>query len=169
MKNYIIGLLLIIIIALTSLLYREKKEKVNIYEGFPVVETKTGKHIHMHLYVFFSKKNCLDCLGYIAELNQLPPEIGVFGAVPEGELKDEAGLRELTGAAFPLFSNSRFRDFIPLYSPATIGVSTRGDIFFVMPGVPDEKEYIENFLLSFYYKMLRYFTKMGRRPLLENR
>ena len=158
MKNYVIGLLIVIIIALSSVIYKEKIKRVYIYGDFPVVETKTGGNIHFHLYVFFSKKNCYDCLGYIKELNHLPPEIAVFGVVPEDELKDKKNLKELTGAEFPLLGNSRFKNFIPLYSPATIGVSTKGDIFFVMPGVPDEKEYIEKFLLSFYYKMLRYFT-----------
>jgi hypothetical protein len=158
MKNYALGLLIVFIIVLSSLLYKEKIKQVSIYGDFPVVETKSSETVHFHLYVFFSKRNCFDCLGYIRELNHLPPEIAVFGIVPENELKDEAGLRELTGAAFPLLGNTGFKDFIPLYSPTTIGVSTRGDIFFIMPGVPNEKEYIEKFLLSFYYKMLRYFT-----------
>ncbi|MDQ1349870.1 MAG: hypothetical protein QG657_171 [Acidobacteriota bacterium] len=156
MKNYIIGLLMVISLVFASLFYKEKTRLR--YAEFPVVETKVSDNSHLHLYVFFSKQNCVPCLEYIKELNELPPEIKVFGVVPDFEVKDEAILRELTGAAFPLIGNSQFKWFIPLYSPTTVGVSTKGEIYFVLPGVPGEKDYIENFLMNLYYKLQRIFV-----------
>jgi hypothetical protein len=156
MKNYIIGLLLVIILVFASLFYKEKTRLR--YAAFPIVETKGSDSVNLHLYVFFSKQNCIPCLDYIKELNELPQEIKVVGVVPDFELKDEAILRELTGATFPLIGNSRFKNFIPLYSPTTVGVSTKGEIYFVLPGVPGEKEYIESFLMNLYYKLQRIFV-----------
>jgi hypothetical protein len=155
MKNYIIGLLMVIILVFASLFYKEKTRLR--YAAFPIVETKANDNVNLHLYVFFSKQNCTPCLEYIKELNELPPEIKVFGVAPDFELKDEAILRELTGAAFPLIGNSRFKNFIPIYSPTTVGVSTNGEIYFVLPGVPGEKEYIESFLMNLYFKLQRIF------------
>ena len=162
MKNYIIGLLMVIIMVFASLFYREKTRLR--YNAFPIVETKANDSANLHLYVFFSKQNCAPCLEYIKELNALPQEIKVFGVVPDFELKDELILRELTGAKFSLIPNSRFKGFIPIYSPTTVGVSTKGEIYFVLPGVPGEKEYIENFLMNLYYKLQRIFMNKKNNP-----
>ena len=92
-------------------------------------------------------------------LNRLQEPFVVIGVVSDLELKDEALLRKKTGVKFPLVSNSKYKMYIPRYSPAIVGTSQKGEIFFVMPGVPGEKEYIENFLYGLYYKLLPYLQK----------
>ncbi|NIN20888.1 MAG: hypothetical protein GTN82_23350 [Candidatus Aminicenantes bacterium] len=109
--------------------------------------------VTLFLYVFFTKRNCIDCLEIMDALNNLPPQFVVFGIVPERELKDEKELRRKTGAAFPLVSAVKYKKYIPWYTPTIIGVSPKGDIIFVLPGVPGEKEYLLNFLDSLYMKV----------------
>ena len=151
MKNYIIGTLAVLLLVCASIIYKGSIKP--LHSEFPVVVSAGSREASMHLYVFFFKKNCLDCLEYIEALNHLPPQFSVFGVVPENELKDEAQLRAVSGAAFPLISNSKFKTFIPFYTPTTIGVSPSGNIIFTLPGVPGEKEYIDDFLLSLYNKL----------------
>jgi len=43
-------------------------------------------------------------------------------------------------------------NFLPVYTPTLFGVGDNGVIYFVLPGVPNEKKYLNQFLESFYYK-----------------
>lgn len=65
MKNYIIGLLLVILLLFGSIMYRDSKSQVLLM--FPVQKTIEQNDIQLplHLTLFFSKKNCLDCMQLI--------------------------------------------------------------------------------------------------------
>ena len=163
MKNYIIGVLVVIIVVLSSLLY--KQDKTSIPKRFPALEeVKTGNAgVPLILYVFFSKRNCLDCMEGIQALNNLPPHFIVRGIVPKKELEDEKELRAITGAEFPLMTTEEYRKYIPWYAPSIIGVSpVDGRIIFTLPGVPGEKEYLENFLESLYIKLYPIFVEQNQ-------
>jgi hypothetical protein len=159
MKNYIIGTLAVIILVMASLFYRNNTAPVN--KKFPAVmeAEKYDVEAPLFLYVFLSKNNCIDCMGFIEVLNSLPPQFVVSGVVPDGDLKNGKELREITGATFPLMSVKKLKKFIPWYTPSTIGVSPNGDIIFQLPGVPGEKLYIEKFLDSLYGKLYPIFLK----------
>jgi hypothetical protein len=161
MKNYLIAGLMVIILILSSLLY--KQCKTSIPKRFPALEeaVKGDVEVPLILYVFFSKRNCVDCLEVIRTLNYLPPHFIVRGLVPKSELEEEQELRAITGAAFPLVSISpKYRRFIPWYTPAITGVSPiNGEIIFTIPGVPGEKEYLVDFLQSLYEKLYPIFLK----------
>ncbi len=159
MKNYVIGVLVVIILVLTSLLYKNNETTVD--KRFPVMETSHPEDVEvpLFLFVFFSKKNCIDCMEFIEVLNELESHFVVSGIVPENEIGDEEEIRRLTGATFPLVSASRYRKFVPFYTPAVMGVSPKGDIVFLLPGVPGEKEYIRNFLGSLYQKLYPIFLQ----------
>ncbi|MFC2146171.1 hypothetical protein ACFLRT_02290 [Acidobacteriota bacterium] len=160
MKNYIIGVLVVIIVVLSSLLY--KKDKTSIPKRFPALEevNKSDAEVPLILYVFFSKRNCLDCMEGIRVLNDLPPHFIVRGVVPKSELEDEEELRGITGAEFPLMSVSEYKKYIPWYTPSITGVSPiDGRIIFTLPGVPGEKDYLENFLESLYVKLYPIFVE----------
>lgn len=155
MKNYVIGTLIAIIMVLGSILI---KKEMSPDTKFPVTgETASRKdsnvQVPMYLYVFFTKRNCHDCLEFIKVLNELPSYFIVTGIVPEDELKDEMELRNNTGATFPLESLKKYRKYIPWYTPGIVGVSSEEDILFELPGVPGEKEYLETFLNSLYGKL----------------
>lgn len=156
MKNYIIGLLIVIILVLASFIYKIETSPRN---RFPVLD-ETGKgdvEFPLFLYVFVSKKNCRDCMEMIEVLNDLPPHFIVRGLVPPNELKDEKELRYITGASFPLLDAAKYKKYIPWYAPSIVGVSPKGHIVFTLPGVPGEKAYLENFLESLYSKLYPIF------------
>jgi hypothetical protein len=160
MKNYIIGVLVVIIVVLSSLLY--KQHKTSVPKRFPALEEakKGDAEVPLILYVFFSKKNCLDCMEGMEVLNKLPPHFVVLGIVPKKELEDEKELRSITGAEFPLMTAENYRKYIPWYTPSIVGVSPiDGKIIFMLPGVPGEKEYLENFLESLYSKLYPIFAE----------
>lgn len=154
MKNYLIGTLGVVILLLVSVVYKNEMSSCN---QFPVLG-ETGMDSvdmpHLFLYVFLSRRNCPECLGFIDVLNRLPSQFFVFGIVPENEFKDEAELRRLTGATFPLLNAAKYkRKYHPWYSPTIFGVSPGGKTLFVLPGVPGGQEYLEEFLFSFYNKV----------------
>lgn len=151
MKNYIIGLLIVINILLLTIVY--KQNITMIPKQFPIIETNQIKTDALQLYIFFKKNNCRDCLEIVEVLNRLSSHFNVTGVVPENNLKEEKLLRELTGAKFRLITTELFKKFIPPYSPCIIGINpNNNEILFILPGVPGEKEYLENFLESFYLK-----------------
>jgi hypothetical protein len=157
MKNYIIGLLAVMIVVLASIMY---KNEASPRYRFPVLENTqaANKDAPLYLYVFFSKSNCPDCLEIIDVLNNLPPYFAVYGIVPENELKDENELRRITKAAFPLMSVSKYRKYVPRYAPTIVGISPpTGDILFILPGVPGEKDYLRTFLDNLYNKIYPIF------------
>ncbi|MDQ1354064.1 MAG: hypothetical protein QG657_4373 [Acidobacteriota bacterium] len=170
MKNYVIGLLVVVIVVLASIMYKNEysppKNRFPLPKEISTFETKAP----LILYVFFSKSNCPDCLEIIDVLNNLPPYFAVFGIVPEDELKEEKELRRITKAAFPLISVSKYRKYIPWYAPTIVGVSSvNGDILFTLPGVPGEKAYLEIFLESLYKKLYPIFLTEAFRGALSQK
>jgi len=161
MKNYFIAGLAVIILVLSSLLY--KQNKTSTPKRFPALEEATDSEaeVPLLLYVFFSKRNCIDCMEVLQALNDLPPHFVVRGIVPKSELENEKELRQITGAEFPLIPiSNKYRRFVPWYTPMIIGVSPiKGEIIFSLPGVPGEKEYLVTFLDSLYGKLYPIFLK----------
>ncbi len=168
MKNYIIGALVCIILALGTLLYKSQaNERKTLSIKFPLEIGKAGalsksnKNPQIHIYVFFSKESCHDCLGIVDVLNILSPtHFLIKGVVPEGEYSAIEEIRGITGATFPIESDRKFRGLIPRYSPAIVGLSKKSDLFFVIPGVPGEKEYLDFFLNSLYNKVYPYLVSL---------
>jgi hypothetical protein len=167
MKNYIIGALLVIILILSSIIY---KNEVSPRCKFPVPEQshRTDVKVPLFLYVFFSKNNCTDCLEIIEVLNRLPSHFIVTGFVPRSQLANEKEVRGITGAAFPLRSAVNYKKYIPWYTPTIIGVSPVGDILFELPGVPGEKEYLVRFLNSLYEKVYPILLEKKMSPKNKN-
>ena len=156
MKNCIIGVLLVCILVIFSFMYKSSKSP--ILEKFPIENKKSDHHLDgppLYIYIFFRKHNCPTCLEVIHVLNELPSQFIVTGIVKIKELENEAELRETTGAAFDLIAyNDSYKRFIPNYSPTIFGVGGNGKIYFVLPGIPGEKEYLEEFLIVFYNQNL---------------
>ena len=160
MKNYVIGILLVAILVLSSIIFKNEMSP-SPRNKFPVLaEFMRGDvEVPLFLYVFFSKNNCIDCLGIIETLGRLPSHFVVIGLVPQSQLENEKELREITGAAFPLISAAKYKKYIPWYTPTIIGVSPERDILFVLPGVPGEKEYLLHFLDSLYERVYPIFLE----------
>jgi hypothetical protein len=145
---------------MASLMHKNSK---TIGTNFPIenefLQRAKDVEVPLFLYVFFSKRNCHDCLEIINILNDLPPHFIVVGVVPESELKNEKELRAITGAAFPLVSSKKYRSFLPWYAPTIIGVSPHSKVLFSLPGVPGETDYLKKFLNSLYSKIYPVFLQ----------
>ncbi len=141
---------------LASVIYKNEKNPNKRFPG--LADTRgTEPEVPLFLYVFFSKRNCKDCLEIIQALNNLPPHFIVSGVVPDRELTEEKVLRDKTGATFPLMGAKKYKKFVPWYMPGVIGVSPGGDILFVLPVVPGVKTYLKNFLDSLYERLYPIF------------
>ncbi len=152
MKNYLIVFLMVVILALTSIIY--KNSKSSIYDDFPLKKISTADvDAPLFLYVFFSKNNCSDCMQVIDVLNQLPIQYKVVGVVPGNELEKESELRRMTKVEFQLISLEQYKKYVPPYAPSILGISQKGKIYFILPGVPKAKEYLQKFLAEFHHKV----------------
>ncbi len=156
MKNILIGFFIVCLILVLSFLYKAYKQPV--LGRFPIVETvpqKSGGEPRLYLFLFFSRHNCSVCMESIEVLNLLPETFVVKGIVPANELQDKKEFRLVTGARFELLGlEDGYASFAPHYSPALYGVTGSGKILFLLPGVPDEKTYLNDFLVNFYCKSL---------------
>lgn len=150
MKNLSIAFLLVVILLMSSFYY--KNSKGNICHGFPLSDVTQSKDVDapLFLFLFFSKSNCPPCLEIIQTLNTLPPQFKVVGIVPDHELKEEKEIRGQTAASFKLVGVKKYMKFATCYTPTLIGVSQKGKIYFILPAVPEEKGYFNDFLESFY-------------------
>jgi hypothetical protein len=81
----------------------------------------------------------------------LPPEYIVRGIIPDEEIEDSEKIKEITGARFEFEPVSKYKKFRPPISPCLVGVSKEKVILFVLPSVPDQEKYLQEFLGSFYY------------------
>jgi hypothetical protein len=125
-----------------------------VFTHFPVQEQAERRvksaEASLYLFLFFSKKNCAECLKKIVkDLNDLSPPFYVLGIVPGNELEDEQELRLITKAEFPLSRFEKYRKYVPLYTPTLIGVSPSGVVVFVLPEISRSKNiYLKGFLTS---------------------
>jgi thioredoxin-related protein len=156
LKNYVIGFLVVCLFLMGTIFY--KISKTNVLDKFPI-EHPAEKNIvgepYFYIFIFFSMNNCHVCMESIKVLNELQPPFIVTGIVPGNELESEKELRSTTGAAFKLVRlNDSYKKFNPHYTPTIFGVSGKGNILFILPGVPGQKKYLYNFLVEFYGKSI---------------
>jgi hypothetical protein len=153
MKNYIIAILAVCLLVSISFIYKiEQKLPFDNFPGCHQDKKIEDVENPLFLYFFFSGSNCMDCLEIIDVLNTVPEQFIVLGVVPDKELKNEAELRARSGASFDLIGAKNFKKYSPHYWPTLMGISKGNRVMFVLPGVPNEKEYLVNFLEEFYKK-----------------
>ncbi len=156
MKNYVIAFLVVCLVVMGTFFY--KISRAPVLNGFPIEQPapkNTSGEPPFYLFIFFSRNNCHTCLEAIRVLNRLPSQFFVTGIVPVEELENEAELRGTTGASFKLVSvKESYKKFNPHTAPTIFGVSGKGRIRFVLPGVPGQEEYLNNFLVEFYGKSI---------------
>ena len=156
-----------LIIIAASFAYRDYRQ--NIYLEFPInrISSEDEGVIPFYLFFYFHSHDCPQCLKVITILNNLPRHFQIKGLVPEDEIRNVAIIKEMTGAIFELASIEKYKKFIPLISPALIGVSKEGAVLFILPAIPDQEEYLLDFLESFYYNRISvgiesYMEQSGR-------
>lgn len=103
----------------------------------------------LYIFAFFSLDSCPYCLEFIEVLNNLSQEFYIIGFVPDKELKSETFYHEQMGVQFKLLGLSKASKFIPNFIPSIVGPSNKGTIYFVLPGIPNQKEFLSTFLVEF--------------------
>ncbi|MBN1274244.1 MAG: hypothetical protein JXB26_18430 [Candidatus Aminicenantes bacterium] len=160
MRKLIMILMGVIILFLSSIIYRERITPVTTH--FPV--KRLGKElsgeVKLNLILYFSMNNCIPCLKVIDLLDELPDEVRVIGIVPEKEIMLTNEIREKTGALFPIQSLKRSKRYNPIYAPTLYGVGSDGIIYFILPCVGFEETYFREYLTEFLRKAY---------PLLQSR
>jgi len=152
MKNYIIALLAVSLAVSVSFIYRANQRPALQHFPISLVDHYDNQDNPLYLLLFFSKQNCKDCLAGIEVLNNLEPQYRVYGIVPDKEMSDLSLLRKTTGAAFELLPANQFNTYYPIYAPTLFGVTQKGRILFILPGIPDQKKALKHFLSVFYNK-----------------
>ncbi|MDD8020802.1 MAG: hypothetical protein PHU81_06430 [Acidobacteriota bacterium] len=109
-----------------------------------------------YLFLYFHSHDCPQCLRVINVLNNLPPQYIARGIIPDEEIEDSEKIKETTGARFEFEPVSKYKKFMPAISPCLIGVSKEKVILFVLPSVPGQEKYLQEFLDSFYYNRVFY-------------
>lgn len=151
MKNYFIVLLIVVNLFFLSYLYKIGKQ--NIFNEFPAELELNQKEPTLYLFLFFSVNNCRPCLEIIDVLNDLPSQFHVTGVIPEKEYRSSHSLNLIKtdiGVEFEIIMANKFKNYIPHYSPTLFAVTKEKKILFVLPAVPEEKEFLKLFLNSFY-------------------
>lgn len=147
MKNYIIGLLAVIVLLFGSIVYRDSKNQVLMVFPVPQNTEHNEAQVPLHLVLFFSKKNCLDCMQMIRVLNEMKDPFFVTGIVPDDELDEIEQLRDRTKALFPLYPLTRkYHKLMPIMWPSLYGVSRKGAVLFILPGVPGVEGFLQKYL-----------------------
>jgi len=152
MKKLIIILAGVIILYLSSIIYRERMKPVTIH--FPVKhlgEEHKGE-VQLNLVLFFSMKNCPPCLKVIDFLNEPPDGVRVVGIVPEKEIQLLDEIRQNTGAKFPIYSIKTWKRYRPIYAPTLFGIGPDGVVYIILPCVGLEEIYLPGYLAEFMRK-----------------
>lgn len=157
MKNYIIVFLIVCLIVSFGFNYRIYKENKAVLHQFPKQLLTGGQKIEapVYLFLFFSKYTCRDCMNSFEFLNRMGPPFVVTGITPDEELKDEKSLRESTGITFKLDRYSRYEKYLPFYGPSLMGVTAKGRILFLFPGLPEQAQWLKSYLEAFYIRAYR--------------
>jgi hypothetical protein len=156
MKKYVIGAVAVCFLYLISLLYKDYiTPKLRYFPLKQIENAETNDSSNILLYVFLSARNCRECLDIIDELNEIShhKSFHVLGIVPDKELENEKIVRLSTGAKFPFIPQSRYKRYVPVCTPAVVGVNTKAELLFILPGVRDGNLYIKDFLLSLLKKL----------------
>ena len=153
-----IGILIIaIIIMVLSFIYKKNKTDYYRRNYFPLEQVvKKDSNKKFYLIFIFSKKSCSDCMSIAEFLNKKSYLYEVMGLVPDKEIKDINVFKNM-GVKFRIRKLSLIsKKYIPHYWPCIYGVRSDKKIFFVLPAVPGEKEWILDFLDMLFYKIKIY-------------
>lgn len=163
MKKLLLILAGVVVLFLSSLLYREKVKPITV--NFPTrqLEQEPSTEKKLNLVLFFSIKNCPPCLRVVDFLNNAPEGTRAFGVVPEKELLFLDEIRQITGVRFPVYGSSKFKKYCPVYAPTLYGVGPDGIIYFMIPCTGIEQDFLPGCLSEFVKKAFYLLYGPGRR------
>ncbi|MDW7761718.1 MAG: hypothetical protein SCM96_13920 [Acidobacteriota bacterium] len=151
----------VVILYLSSLVYREKVIPITTHFPAKRLGEETKGEIQLNLVFFFSMNSCLPCMKVIDFLNEPLDWIRVVGIVPEKEMPYLGEIRQTTGARFPIQSFRGWKRYHPNYAPTLYGVGPDGNIYFILPCVGLEETYLSEYLAEF-AKKAGYLLRVSR-------
>lgn len=102
---------------------------------------------------FFSPNNCVPCLDVSRKVNEISVSVPVVGVVADCYDDELENLK--TKYVFPIMPLSdKFKDFVPLLSPALVAVDKKFRVLMVLPGLSGQDEYIEKIVWELAAKAL---------------
>lgn len=164
MKKLIYFLVIVIIIYLISIIYRNQVTPILI--NFPTEELglSSKTEARLNLVLFFSRKNCPPCVRQVVEyLNNTSENINVLGIVTPEELQFLDEVRLLTGATFQIKTMKKWKKYRPNYAPTLYGIGPDGKVYFILACTGLEGIYLHAYVDEF----MRKADYLLRRPYLE--
>jgi hypothetical protein len=152
MKRLLMVLAGVIILYLSSIIYRKNITPITTHFPTKSLGEETGGGIQLNIVLFFSMNNCRPCLKVIDFLNHPPEGVRVAGIVPEKEMRLVSEIRQTTGAGFPILSFKGWGRYHPNYAPTLFGVGPDGNIYFILPCVGQEDTYLSGYIAEFIRK-----------------
>jgi len=122
---------------------------------FPVLEDQKKINSPFSLYFFFSRHSCPACMEMADVLNRLTDDFPIVGVVPGNESVSLDSLKQKYRFRV-IVLDRKLKRFLPLHSPSLVGVTSRGQVLFILPGVPGQARYLEDFLFALYQKAIIY-------------
>ncbi|MBN1272236.1 MAG: hypothetical protein JXB26_08180 [Candidatus Aminicenantes bacterium] len=110
------------------------------------------------LILFYSHKNCQECLEIIDVLNKIRDSFQIVGIVPDGELDNPFENETEFLPLFPVIGLKKYRKYLPPYTPAVLGVSGEGTVFFKIPITAYSAKTFKHYLLEFHSKIMFYLA-----------
>lgn len=155
MKKLLIAFIAVVIIFLTSIIYRNHFTPILV--NFPIKELTKSSDSRMdtsfYLVLFFSRNNCSPCVQQAANsLNDLPENIMVLGVVKDEEIQFVDYIKRQMGIKFPVKTIKNWNKFRPNYGPTLYGVDAEGKVFLVLPCIGLEENYLPSYLDEFLRK-----------------
>lgn len=151
MRNLVYAFLIVVILYLTSVIYRDHVTPILI--DFPVEELETSyqKEVNLYLVLFFSMKNCPPCVQQVVNcLNEVPENVQVIGIINEEELNFVDEIRAITGAKFQIKNLKKWKKYRPNYAPTLYGIGPDGKVYFILACTALEeinlRAYIDEFM-----------------------
>lgn len=158
MKKILYILVGVIVLYLSSIIYRERLTPITA--RFPVerLGKDTRGEIRFNLVLYFAMNNCRPCLKPVVDfLNEPHDKVRVIGIIPENEIHLISHVRNATGARFAIYSSKKWRRYDPFYAPTLYGVGPDGNIYFILPCVGLEESYLSGYFDEFMRKTKRLF------------
>ncbi len=149
MRKWVLWLLAAAIVMLSSYIYRINRSPALFgFKQNAIQKSETEKRV-FRLYYFFSIRDCSPCLESIEIIKKYSKTFEVIGVIPESEMNEIEFIKREYRIDFKIVSVKKYMKFKPVYSPSIIGVDSTGKIFFVIPSVPGQYEYLESFFIKF--------------------
>lgn len=119
----------------------------------PAFDAEKFNNCGYGLLFFFTTHSCQPCMDVTEKLNELADGVPIIGVLDH---RDETDLKAHQGRyAFPVeLMKKEYDRYRPICSPGLVAVDRQGRIIMILPGLPDQDDYISPLLWELSAKAL---------------